>query len=144
MPCRIVSGTECIRKARELCPDVPALIITGYAEADTIGDRPDGVEMLLKPFTPAALEGAIARMVEAAAPAGRFRCCINSEAVLRSDEPCNLGCRRGGFERQRCEEVQTRNAQFDAPVRGEIRKAQICNLKTGLTICRAVVTTTAP
>ena len=65
-----VSGTECIRKARELCPDVPALIITGYAEADAIADRPDGVEILLKPFTPAALEGAIARMVGAAAPAG--------------------------------------------------------------------------
>ena len=65
-----VSGTECIRKARELCPDVPALIITGYAETDAIGDRPDGVEILLKPFTPAALEGAIARMVGAAAPAG--------------------------------------------------------------------------
>jgi PAS domain S-box-containing protein len=64
-----VSGTECIRKARELCPDVPALIITGYAEADAIGDRPDGVEILLKPFTPVALEGAIARMVERVVPA---------------------------------------------------------------------------
>ena len=57
-----VSGTEFIRKAREVCPDVPALIITGYAETDAIGDRPDGVEILLKPFTPAALESAIARM----------------------------------------------------------------------------------
>ena len=65
-----VSGTECIRKARELCPDMPALIITGYAEADAIGDRPHGVEVLLKPFTPAALEGAIARMVGASAAAG--------------------------------------------------------------------------
>ncbi len=65
-----VSGTECIRKAREHCPGLPALIITGYAEADAIGDRPDGVEILLKPFTPAALDGAIARMVAAAAPAG--------------------------------------------------------------------------
>jgi signal transduction histidine kinase len=64
-----VSGTEFIRRARLLCPDVPALIITGYAEADAIGDRPEGVEILLKPFTPAALEGAIARMVSAAGPA---------------------------------------------------------------------------
>ena len=57
-----VSGTEFIRKAREVCPDVPALIITGYAETDAIGDRPDGVEILLKPFTPVALESAIARV----------------------------------------------------------------------------------
>ena len=27
-----LSGTEFLREARELCPDVPALIITGYAE----------------------------------------------------------------------------------------------------------------
>ncbi len=65
-----VSGTECIRKAREHCPDLPALIITGYAEADAISDPLDGVEILLKPFTPAALEGAIARMVGAATLAG--------------------------------------------------------------------------
>ena len=56
-----LSGTQFIRKARELCPNVPALIITGYAESDAIGDRPDGVEILLKPFTPTTLEDAIAR-----------------------------------------------------------------------------------
>jgi len=56
-----VSGTEFLRGARELCPNVPALIITGYAEADRISDRPEGVEILLKPFTPNALDAAIAR-----------------------------------------------------------------------------------
>ena len=56
-----LSGTEFLREARELCPNVPALIITGYAEAERIGDRPDGVEILLKPFTPAALEAAMGR-----------------------------------------------------------------------------------
>ena len=56
-----LSGTDFLRKAKEICPDVPALIITGYANADAIGDRPRGVEVLLKPFTPAALEAAIAR-----------------------------------------------------------------------------------
>jgi PAS domain S-box-containing protein len=64
-----VSGSEFIRQARLLCPGVPALIITGYAEADAIGDRPDGVEILLKPFTSVALEDAIARMVGATVPA---------------------------------------------------------------------------
>jgi PAS domain S-box-containing protein len=56
-----LSGTEFLREARILCPDVPALIITGYAEKDAISDRPAEVEVLLKPFTPAALEAAIAR-----------------------------------------------------------------------------------
>jgi PAS domain S-box-containing protein len=60
-----LSGTEFLRAARELCPNVPALIITGYAEADAISDRPDGVEVLLKPFTPSALEAAIERICSA-------------------------------------------------------------------------------
>jgi PAS domain S-box-containing protein len=56
-----LSGTEFLREARALCPHVPALIITGYADASTITDRPDDVEILLKPFTPAALDAAMAR-----------------------------------------------------------------------------------
>jgi CheY-like chemotaxis protein len=64
-----LSGTDFLRKARELCPHIPALIITGYAEADAIGDRPDGVEILLKPFTDHALESAIARVCAAKASA---------------------------------------------------------------------------
>ena len=51
-----LSGTEFLREARELCPEAPALIITGYAEADAISDRPPGVEVLLKPFTATQLE----------------------------------------------------------------------------------------
>ena len=62
-----LSGTEFLRRARELCPEVAALIITGYAETDAIGDRPDGVEVLLKPFTPTALEAAIARVCNSGA-----------------------------------------------------------------------------
>jgi PAS domain S-box-containing protein len=54
-----LSGTELLRAAQEVCPDVPALIVTGYAEADAIRDRPEHVEILQKPFTPEALEGAI-------------------------------------------------------------------------------------
>jgi PAS domain S-box-containing protein len=54
-----VSGTEFLRTARELCPGVPALIITGYAEVDAISDRPPGVEVLLKPFTTTRLEAAL-------------------------------------------------------------------------------------
>jgi two-component SAPR family response regulator len=57
-----LSGTEFLRRARKICPDVPALIITGYAEADAVRDKPESVEILLKPFTPSALEKAVARI----------------------------------------------------------------------------------
>ena len=64
-----LSGTDFLREARELCPEVPSLIITGYAEADAISDCPEGVEILLKPFTPRALEAAISRICVPAAVA---------------------------------------------------------------------------
>jgi CheY-like chemotaxis protein len=65
-----LSGAEFVREARTLCPDVPALIITGYAEAQAVSGRPDGVEILLKPFTEGALEAAIARACSASPVAG--------------------------------------------------------------------------
>ena len=62
-----LSGTDFLREARLICPDVPALLITGYAEAEMIRDKPDGVETLLKPFTPTHLEAAMARVSQAEA-----------------------------------------------------------------------------
>ena len=56
-----ISGTEFVRQARQLIPHVPAIIITGYAEADAVRDRPEGVEIHLKPFREAALQQALAR-----------------------------------------------------------------------------------
>jgi PAS domain S-box-containing protein len=64
-----LSGTDFLREARLLCPDVPALLITGYAEVDMIRDRPANVELLLKPFTPAKLQAAMARTCGADAAA---------------------------------------------------------------------------
>jgi len=64
-----LSGTDFLRRARELCPDVPALIITGYAEGEAISDRPEGVEIVQKPFTPSDLGNALARVCGAAAVA---------------------------------------------------------------------------
>jgi len=61
------SGTEFLREAREHCPDVPALIITGYAEADAISERAEGVDVLLKPFTPSKLEACLHRLCGAGA-----------------------------------------------------------------------------
>ena len=64
-----LSGTDFLREALEFCPDVPSLIITGYAEAEAISDCPPGVEILLKPFTPHALEAAIGRISRVSAAA---------------------------------------------------------------------------
>jgi len=62
-----ISGAGVIAKAREICPQVSALIMTGYAESSAIADRPVDVEVLLKPFTPALLEQAMSRATEARA-----------------------------------------------------------------------------
>jgi CheY-like chemotaxis protein len=65
-----LSGTDFLREARQICPDVPALIITGYAEAEAIHDRPQGVEILQKPFTAAKLEDVLARVSDERLVAG--------------------------------------------------------------------------
>jgi PAS domain S-box-containing protein len=59
-----LSGTDFLRQARRLCPNVRALLITGYAEAEMIRDKPEGVETLLKPFTPASLDETISRLCD--------------------------------------------------------------------------------
>ena len=45
------SGTALVHKARERREGLPALIITGYADSEAIGERPDDVAVLNKPFT---------------------------------------------------------------------------------------------
>jgi PAS domain S-box-containing protein len=64
------SGTDFLREARTLCPGVPAVIITGYVDAEVIGDRPEGVEVIPKPFTLHKLQAALARVHETPAVAG--------------------------------------------------------------------------
>ena len=48
----LVSGIDVIEKARELRPDMPGIIVTGYADAQSIARRPHDVPVLTKPFTP--------------------------------------------------------------------------------------------
>ena len=56
----LISGSEGIRQAREICPEIPAILITGYAEAASISGRPSDVHILLKPFGADQFAGAIA------------------------------------------------------------------------------------
>ena len=61
----LVSGLDVIRFARSLRADWPAIIISGYADANAIADRPGDVPLLNKPFTDAALiEGVQAALVK--------------------------------------------------------------------------------
>jgi CheY-like chemotaxis protein len=60
-----VSGADVIRRAREIMPLLPAIIVTGYAELDSIARRPEDVHVLAKPFTADQL----ARAIAAALPA---------------------------------------------------------------------------
>ncbi len=46
-----MSGAELIERARDLRPGMPAIIITGYADAQQIARRPDNVVILAKPFS---------------------------------------------------------------------------------------------
>jgi two-component SAPR family response regulator len=55
----LVSGADVVHRAREISPNVPAIIITGYADAQSISRRPEDVIVLRKPFTPEQLACAI-------------------------------------------------------------------------------------
>jgi PAS domain S-box-containing protein len=51
----LVSGLDVVRFARNMRVDWPAIIITGFAEATALEDRPEDVPLLIKPFSSAAL-----------------------------------------------------------------------------------------
>ena len=59
----LISGAEGIRQAREICPDIPAILVTGYAEAASISGRPADVHILLKPFGADQFAAAIASAI---------------------------------------------------------------------------------
>jgi signal transduction histidine kinase len=56
-----MSGIELLRNARTHSPHVPAIVVTGYAEAEKLSDGPEDVLIVRKPFTAEILNAAIAR-----------------------------------------------------------------------------------
>ena len=54
-----ISGVEVIRRARDMTSDLPGIIITGYADTDSIANRPGDVLVLAKPFTSDQLNKAV-------------------------------------------------------------------------------------
>jgi PAS domain S-box-containing protein len=66
-----VSGAEVIRQARDARARLPAVIITGYADGQSIARRPEDVAVLSKPFRPDQIVCAIESALKAGpAPAG--------------------------------------------------------------------------
>jgi CheY-like chemotaxis protein len=59
----LISGAEGIRQAREICADIPAILVTGYAEAASISGRPSDVHIMLKPFGAEQFAAAIASAI---------------------------------------------------------------------------------
>lgn len=55
----LVSGAEVIRLARNIKAEWPSVVITGYADANTLADLPADVPILHKPFDSGALVAAI-------------------------------------------------------------------------------------
>ena len=64
----MVSGVEVVRFARNLRSDLPAIIITGYADLTALGARPTGVPVLRKPFEEEELLDAIWSVTSAQYP----------------------------------------------------------------------------
>jgi signal transduction histidine kinase len=67
----LMSGGELLRKAREIRPGLPAIIISGYADSRSILNRPGEAVILTKPFTPGQMRAAIASITPAEAERAR-------------------------------------------------------------------------
>ena len=61
----LMSGGEAMLQARELHPDIPAIIISGYADVEEIDRKPAGVQILGKPFSLEEMARAIETATEA-------------------------------------------------------------------------------
>jgi len=55
----LMSGCEMLKQARGLRPEIPAILISGYADDRAMADAPPGVALVRKPFTPVQMGEAI-------------------------------------------------------------------------------------
>lgn len=63
-----MDGAELVQQAREICPGLPALVITGYAGASALERLDESVTILRKPFQREDLVGAVNAMMHATPP----------------------------------------------------------------------------
>jgi signal transduction histidine kinase len=55
----LMSGCEMLKQARGLLPEIPAILISGYADDQALAEAPPGVAVLRKPFTLGQMDAAI-------------------------------------------------------------------------------------
>jgi PAS domain S-box-containing protein len=55
----LMSGCDMLKQAREIRPDIPGIIISGYADSQSIARKPSEIVVLTKPFTAAQIVAAI-------------------------------------------------------------------------------------
>ena len=58
-----LAGTELVRRARKTRPGLPAIIITGNADAADLGELDNGMALLFKPFTADQMQRSIAALL---------------------------------------------------------------------------------
>ena len=59
-----IGGGELVRRARELFPDLPALVITGYADVEAMSGLPPHVRVVRKPLRGVVLTRLVSDMLE--------------------------------------------------------------------------------
>ena len=75
------SGTEVVRLARERQPGLPAIIVTGYADAEEIENRPADVSLLMKPFSLVEIAAAVNLAVNSRVAAASQKASAGRKAV---------------------------------------------------------------
>jgi PAS domain S-box-containing protein len=65
-----MSGIDLARAVRQLCPDLPAIIVTGYADVASLEERSEGAILLHKPFRMTELGATVERALREAADRG--------------------------------------------------------------------------
>jgi len=66
----LMSGGDMLLQARTIRPEIPGIIISGYADSQSIARKPGEVVVLTKPFTLDQMEAAIGTVLPAAGAAG--------------------------------------------------------------------------
>ncbi|HYI65080.1 MAG TPA: response regulator [Allosphingosinicella sp.] len=66
----LMSGGDMLEQARLIRPDIPAIIISGYADSQSISRKPSEIVVLTKPFTADQIIAAICTVFDCRAAAG--------------------------------------------------------------------------
>jgi len=66
----LMSGGDMLRQARKIRPDIPAIIISGYADSQSMARKPSEIVVLTKPFTADQIGAAICSVFRGCVPGG--------------------------------------------------------------------------